>query len=61
MGTDYLEIRQLSVDNGEMFSEADIQSSAKVCVIGKTIVDNLFLVEKTPWDALSGSIKSRSA
>lgn len=42
MGTDYLEIRQLSVDNGEMFSEADIQSSAKVCVIGKTIVDNLF-------------------
>ena len=42
VGTDYLEIRQLSVDNGEMFSEADIQSSAKVCVIGKTIVDNLF-------------------
>ncbi|WP_196368695.1 ABC transporter permease, partial [Bacteroides fragilis] len=30
------------IDNGEMFSEADIQSSAKVCVIGKTIVDNLF-------------------
>jgi putative ABC transport system permease protein len=25
-----------------MFAEADIQSSAKVCVIGKTIVDNLF-------------------
>ena len=42
VGTEYLEIRQLSIDNGEMFSEADIQSSAKVCVIGKTIVDNLF-------------------
>ena len=42
MGTDYLEIRQLSVDNGEMFSEADIQTSAKGCGIGKTIVDNLF-------------------
>ena len=42
VGTEYLEIRQLTVENGEMFTEADIQSSAKVCVIGKTIVDNLF-------------------
>jgi putative ABC transport system permease protein len=42
VGLDYLDIRQLTVENGEMFSEADIQSSAKVCVIGKTIVDNLF-------------------
>ena len=42
VGTDYLEIRQLSVENGEMFTEADIQTSAKVCVIGKTIQDNLF-------------------
>lgn len=39
---DYLEIRQLTVESGEMFSEEDISSSAKVCVIGKTIVDNLF-------------------
>lgn len=39
---DYLTIRQLSVENGEMFTEADIQTAAKVCVIGKTIVDNLF-------------------
>lgn len=39
---DYLTIRQLSVESGEMFTEADIQSSAKVCVIGKTIVSNLF-------------------
>ncbi len=41
VGTEYLDIRQLTVENGEMFTEADIQSS-KVCVIGKTIVDNLF-------------------
>ena len=39
---DYLEIRQLNVENGEMFTESDIQTSAKVCVIGKTIQDNLF-------------------
>ena len=39
---DYLEIRQLTVEQGEMFTENDIKTSAKVCVIGKTIVDNLF-------------------
>ena len=39
---DYLTIRQLSVEQGEMFSENDIRTAAKVCVIGKTIVDNLF-------------------
>lgn len=39
---DYLTIRQLQVEQGEMFTEADIRSAAKVCVIGKTIVDNLF-------------------
>lgn len=38
----YLTIRQLSVEKGEMFTQADIKSSAKVCVVGKTIVDNLF-------------------
>lgn len=39
---DYLKIRQLTVEEGEMFTEADIHNAAKVCVIGKTIVDNLF-------------------
>ena len=37
VGTEYLEIRQLSVESGEMFTEADIQNAAKVCIIGKTI------------------------
>ena len=39
---DYLNIRQLSVEQGEMFTENDIRTAAKICVIGKTIVDNLF-------------------
>ena len=39
---DYLEIRQLSVSDGEVFTEADIKSSAKVCILGQTVVDNLF-------------------
>ena len=38
----YLTIRQLVVEQGEMFSEEDIRTAAKVCVIGKTIADNLF-------------------
>ena len=39
---DYLAIRQLSVDEGELFTDADIKASAKVCVLGQTVVDNLF-------------------
>ncbi|MBO8466361.1 MAG: ABC transporter permease [Bacteroidetes bacterium] len=42
VGTGYLDIRQLKVEDGVMFTEADIHSSAKVCVIGRTIADNLF-------------------
>ena len=39
---DYMEIRQLNVADGEMFTDADIKTSAKVCVLGQTVVDNLF-------------------
>lgn len=39
---DYLDIRQLSVAEGEMFSDGDIKTSAKVCILGQTVVDNLF-------------------
>ena len=39
---DYLAIRQLKVEDGEFFSEQDIRTAAKVCVLGKTVVDNLF-------------------
>lgn len=39
---DYLEIRQLNVADGEMFTEQDIKTSAKVCILGQTVVDYLF-------------------
>lgn len=39
---DYLDIRKLKVKEGSMFTEHDIKSAAKVCVLGKTVVDNLF-------------------
>ena len=48
VGTEYLAIRQLNIADGEMFSEHDEKTSAKVCVIGKTIVDNLFPDGRNP-------------
>lgn len=39
---EYLDIRKLKVKDGSMFSDHDIKSAAKVCVLGKTVVDNLF-------------------
>lgn len=45
---DYLDIRKLNVSQGDMFTDQDIATSAKVCVIGKTIVDNLFTNQEDP-------------
>ncbi len=39
---DYLDIRKLKVKDGTIFSDHDIHTAAKVCVLGKTVVDNLF-------------------
>jgi len=39
---DYMEIRSYKVEDGDIFSEQDIKTAAKVCVVGKTVVDELF-------------------
>jgi len=39
---DYLDIKQWDVEEGECFNEEDIKKAAKVCVIGATIVKELF-------------------
>ncbi|HOV11080.1 MAG TPA: ABC transporter permease [Bacteroidales bacterium] len=39
---DYLDIRQLKLKDGIVFSEADVKSFAKVCLLGNTVVKNLF-------------------
>ena len=44
----YLDIRQLKIEEGDMFTEEDIRTSAKVCVIGKTVADNLFTKGEDP-------------
>lgn len=39
---EYLGIKQWGVEDGDMFTEEDIKKSAKVCLIGKTVADELF-------------------
>lgn len=39
---EYLDIRKFKVKDGAMFTDHDIKSAAKVCILGKTVVDNLF-------------------
>jgi len=41
-GVDYLSIRQWDLAEGAMFTEADVRSAAKVCILGKTTADKLF-------------------
>ena len=48
ISTDYLEIRQLKVEDGEAFSDEEIKTGAKVCLIGKTVADNLFTNSEDP-------------
>ena len=38
----YLDVREWTVAEGESFSEQDVRSSAKVCLLGRTIVRELF-------------------
>lgn len=39
---EYLDIRKLTVDQGNVFSKQQVASAAKVCLVGKTIIKNLF-------------------
>ena len=45
---DYMTIRKYSVGEGEMFTDHDVKTAAKVCVVGKTVVDNLFVSGEDP-------------
>ncbi len=39
---DYFFIRDMQTSAGELFYRSDVENGAKVCVIGKTVADNLF-------------------
>jgi putative ABC transport system permease protein len=38
----YLQIRERTVSSGRMFTAQELGSAAKVCLIGKTVTDNIF-------------------
>jgi len=48
VGTEYLIIREWSLKDGVNFSEADVRSADKVCLLGQTVVDNLFDAGEDP-------------
>lgn len=39
---EYLDIKQWEIQDGDVFSDEDVRKSAKVCVVGTTIVKELF-------------------
>lgn len=41
----YAEVREWSLESGRFFGQREIQSQAKVCLIGNTVKENLFLDE----------------
>ena len=43
--SDYLFVRDWTLASGRTFTEQDVRSATKVCIIGQTIVDNLFITE----------------
>jgi putative ABC transport system permease protein len=42
VGVDYPFIRAWNVSQGQFFTDADVRAGAKVCVLGTTVVENLF-------------------
>ncbi|WP_316800372.1 ABC transporter permease [Pedobacter frigidisoli] len=42
VSTDYINIRQLKLKDGILFSDKDVKRFAKVCILGQTVIDNLF-------------------
>ena len=53
---DYLDIRQWVIDEGECFTEEDIKKASKVCLIGATVVKELF----DGHDAIGKTIRFKS-
>jgi len=53
---DFPSIRAWKLDSGDFFTEADVRNSAKICVIGKTVADQLF----AGMDPIGQAIRARN-
>jgi putative ABC transport system permease protein len=66
--THFQEIRLWEVENGSFFTEQDVNTAQRVCVLGKTVADNLFAgldpvgqeirIRNMPWHVI-GVLKSK--
>jgi len=48
VNTNYLDIKKRAVTSGRMFNDKEVRSAAKVCLLGKTVIKNLFGVNVDP-------------
>ena len=46
--TEYFDIKQWEIENGSGFTDEDIKKASKVCVIGKTVANELFPDNQDP-------------
>lgn len=45
---EFLNIRRYELEDGEVFTQADVRAAAKVCLVGHTVVENLFTNGEDP-------------
>ncbi len=45
---EYLSIRKYAIERGSIFSAEDVRTYAKVCVVGETVIENLFTNGEDP-------------
>jgi putative ABC transport system permease protein len=45
---EYLDIKKLTVGSGRIFTQAETRSMSKVCLLGQTVVENLFGMDADP-------------
>jgi len=45
---EYFSIRKIEIGNGRVFNQGEVRDMSKVCILGQTVVDNLFGVGVDP-------------
>ena len=56
--TEYMDIKLWTVEEGDCFTEEDVKKSAKVCVVGRTVVEQLF--GDNNYDCVGKTIRFKS-